>query len=133
MERTEIRRPAWRPFLDEFSRRHHGWRVTLGVIDTELLRRSMEAEAHLVAEDAVFEGMDLEIRPEGEQLAVLLGLQHTLSRHAVHAPRRMFVETDGETIEEGLRVDSTDGSTLLMRFRAVAPPEALNGFAKTEA
>ncbi|MGE0081501.1 MAG: DUF5335 family protein [Thiohalomonadaceae bacterium] len=133
MERTEIRRTAWRPFLDEFSRRHHGWLVTLGVIDTELLRRSMEAEAHLVVENAVFEGMDLEQRAEGEQIAVVLGREHTLSRHAVRAPRRMFVERDGELEEEGLRVDATDGSTLLMRFRAAAPPEALNGLAKTEA
>lgn len=132
MERTEIRRPSWRTFLEQFSRRHHGWLVTLGVIDTEVLRRTVEAEAHLVAENAVFEGMDLEDRAEGQQLAVLLGLEHALTRHAVRAPRRMFVETDGEGEEEGLRIDATDGSTLLMRFRAVAPPEALNGFAETE-
>ncbi len=132
MERTEIARTSWRPFLEHFSRRHHGWLVTLGVIDTEVLRRVIEAEAHLVAENAVFEGMELEVRTEGEQLSVLLGLEHALSRHRLPAPRRMFLEAEEGGVEEGLRVDSSDGSTLLMRFRSAAPPEALNGFAPTE-
>jgi len=132
VDRIEIERPAWRPFLDEFSRRHHGWRVTLGVIDTEVLRRTMEAEAHLVTADALFEGMELEVDAEGEQLAIVLGLEHALSRHALRAPRRLFVETEASGAEEGLRVDAMNGSTLLMRFRVTAPPEALNGLADTE-
>lgn len=133
MERTEVQRTAWQPFLADFSRRHHGWLVTLGVIDTELLRRSMEAEAHLVVENEVFEGMALEQRAEGEQIAVLLGRERSLARHAVHSPRRMFVETSEEPGGEGLRVDTTDGSTLLLHFRVAAPAEMLNGVARTDA
>jgi hypothetical protein len=132
LHRDEIPRAAWQPFMDRFSRAHRGWRVTLGTIHTQVLERAMETAAHTVSADALFEGLRLDRRVDGEHLTVLLGLPNALTTHAVHAPQRLFVERTGSGAEEALRVDSADGTTLLLRFRAGARPEQLDGLAPGE-
>lgn len=132
LQSHEIERKEWEPFMARFSRVHRGWRVSVGVIDTEIMRRSMEAEAHTVSEDALFEDLRLDQRAEGDRLALVLGLQTAFATHAVPEPRRLFVETTEKGEEEALRVDSADGTSLLLRFRAAATPEDLDGLAPSE-
>jgi hypothetical protein len=132
LRQEEIQRQEWRPFMERFSSAHRGWRVKVGVIATGVLRQTMEASARTVSEDAMFEGLRLDERIDGEQLAVLLGLPSALTTHAVHAPQRLFVERTETGAEEALRVDAGDGTTLLMQFRAAVQPEELNGLAPGE-
>jgi len=132
LHREEIRRAEWGPFMERFSRAHRGWRVKLGVISTAVLRQTMEANARTLRDDVLFEGMRLDERVDGEHLAVTLGLPNALATHAVHGPRRLFVERSENGAEEALRVDAQDGTSLLLQFQAAAAADQLDGLAPGE-
>jgi hypothetical protein len=132
LHRERIRRAEWGPFMERFSLAHRGWPVRVGIIDTCLMRSSTEAEARAVSEDALFEGGHFEVRSGGTSLSVVLGLRNVLTTHAVRSPRRVFVERSDGGAEEAVRIDSADGTTLLLQFGALAGAGQTDGIAPGE-
>jgi hypothetical protein len=118
--------------MERFSLAHRGWPVRVGVIDTCLMRSSTEVEARAVSRDALFEGFRLEARSGGESLSVVLGLRNALTTHAVRSPRRVYVDRGDGGAEASVRVDSADGTTLLLQFGATAGPDRTDGVAPAE-
>jgi hypothetical protein len=92
----------------------------------------MEADAHTISDDALFEDLHLDERADGSRVALVLGLASALATHAVHEPRHLYVEMTEKGEEEALRVDSADGTSLLLRFHSTARPEELDGIAPAE-
>ena len=130
--REKVRRAEWSAFMERFSRLHRGWRVRLGIIDTGLLVRSTESGAREVSSDALFEGIRLDRRVDGDQIAVLLGLPAELATHSVRKPRRLYVEREQSGADEALRIDAADGTSLLLQFPVAARPDQLDGLAPAE-
>ncbi len=130
MKEQEIPRESWPGFLEGFSREHRGWLATVGVIDTERLRRARQAARALVR-DAVFHELRLEGQAE-DSLVVETDREGHLATHCADHPTRVYFEEAEGGEHKGVRIDGADGRTLLVEFRTPARPEALDGLADTE-
>lgn len=130
MKEQEIPRERWPEFCAGFSREHHGWIASLGVIDTMRLRRGHRTAARALIRDGVFRQLRLD-SADGD-LTVEVGSGAATESHSAHGPRRVFLEREDDGAHRGLRVDDSDGCSLLIEFRAAALPEALDGLADSE-
>ncbi|NIP71846.1 MAG: hypothetical protein GWO16_01880 [Gammaproteobacteria bacterium] len=131
-ERTEIPRREWPVFCDGFTRQHHGWRVSLELADTAELERAGGGVVHRLAHDLTFQGITEE-RDQGEaalSITVRDGARHVT--HWVRVPAHLFSEIEPNGAHRGLRIDAAGGESVLIRFRAPARPETLDGIAAAE-
>lgn len=111
MRKTEIRRSEWSGKLDELSRIHAGWLVSLDIT----MARSVVAEREfwqmpltgITAEP--IDGGTISIaveEPDGNQFT-----------HLIHAPAHVFIETTKTGADSALEIDSADGTKAVLHFR----------------
>jgi hypothetical protein len=132
---TEISREQWQNFCDPFTRSHHGWLVTLGRIRSDVLKQDSQAadtRLEVLVDKAIFQEITPEDRGDHLELLISLGEKTQHLTHRVVKPERIFFEETGEGAHAGLRIDSADGQTTLLRFRTPARPETLDGLAEFE-
>ncbi len=127
MEEIEIARNQWWQFCEMYSRQHLGWLVGLRQLASE--------RVHALAPETVplYPGYRAlqEVREgeQGEQVEVMVtvaeGTQATsfLIADAV----ALYIRSIGDA-DLGLRIDSGNGKSTLLEFRAVAEPASLDGF-----
>jgi len=130
MAQTDIPPGKWSEFLQEFNRLHHGWLVTVGVVDTDLLARAVPARPQLVSEQTPLE----EIRPDrdGADVAIVTGREAKRVTHYVQHPMRLVINRTEQGSDETLRIDDDTGRSTLIRFRSSLPAESLDGLAESE-
>jgi hypothetical protein len=132
----DIEQAQWPGFCQTFARRHRGWRVNVHELDTAGL--PADATEVIPAEGPVAQDMALRdvVWEAGDDGADSLTLQ--LDGHGgppaygVESPGRICLERRPDGADQGLRIDTEAGRTVLMRFRAAAQPEALDGLADIE-
>lgn len=131
---TEISREQWQNFCDQFTRSHHGWLVTLGRIRSAVLDQDTQADIGLgvLVDKAILQGITPEDKGDHMELLISLGEKSQQLTHRVVKPERIFFEQTEEGVHAGLRIDSADGQTTLLRFRTPARPETLDGLAEFE-
>lgn len=130
MAQMDIPPSEWPEFLNEFNRLHHGWLVTVGVVDTDLLAHAGGVHPHVISEEEPLE----EIRSSagGEDVAIVTGRERGRIAHYVHHPMRLLLDRSAQGADESLRIDDDAGRTTLVKFRVTVLPEALDGLAETE-
>jgi hypothetical protein len=116
----EIPPGEWKGFFDEFTRRHEGWLVTV--------ENFGDLGAQVEEQDRPLRGIVAERRPGSSEIEILTGdaPDETLT-HVVWHPTRVRVEETPEGAEVALEIQSQDEGTTLVRFRATALPETLDG------
>ena len=116
----EIPREEWPRFFDEFSRRHRGWLVSIEIFGA--------LGAQVEANQRPLNGIVAEERKGSFVIEILTGsaLGETLT-HTVARPTRVQVEETGEGAEAAVQIESKDEGRTLVRFRAVALPETVDG------
>ncbi|QXP85634.1 hypothetical protein ABZN20_11410 [Methylococcus sp. ANG] len=118
----------WVGFCEEFSRQHRGWLVTTSIRDKPLAAENNVADAaeeRCVVRDVRFRGLSFE--PKDGSLSVSLGegaLQITQSIAEVAA---IGLLEAGQGVHAGLRIDSAGHGAMILRFRAPASPDSLDG------
>jgi hypothetical protein len=118
----------WVRFCEEFSRQHRGWLVTTSIRDRPLVAENDgadTAEERCVVRDVRFRGISFE--PRDGSLSVTLGegaLQITQSIAEVAA---IGLLEAGPGVHAGLRIESAGHGAMILRFRAPASPESLDG------
>ncbi|QJD28593.1 DUF5335 family protein [Methylococcus geothermalis] len=128
MSTKSVAAPEWATFCEEFSRQHRGWLVTTSIKDKLLAAENDMAdvaEERCVVRDVRFRGLSFE--PKDGSLSVSLGegaLQITQSIAEVTA---IGLLEAGQGVHAGLRIDSTGHGAMILRFRAPARPERLDG------
>ena len=131
MAQMDIPPGEWPEFLSEFNRVHHGWLVTVGVIDTDLLATAPQVRAHVVSEEEPLE--EIRSSSDGEDVAIVTGSEPAgRIAHYVHHPMRLLLDRSPQGADESLRIDDGAGRSTLIRFRSTALPESLDGLADTE-
>ena len=69
----------------------------------------------------------------GPMLATLLNTSRrqmgSLVTHVVEAPTRVYLLADAQGAHEGLAIETGEGTTTRLRFRAAALPEMVDGIA----
>jgi hypothetical protein len=120
----EVPHEEWPLFFDGFSRQHRGWAVTVEVFGPDI-------GAQLEAQTLAFEGIAADVSGDGrEEISIMLG--DSPDRHVTHtisSPTRVLLDRSG--VERGagevLSIESSDGSTTLVRSEVPILPEQLDG------
>ncbi len=117
----DIPRDQWRDELDNFSRQHEGWAVSLK-IDQPGGRTAVEAH------DLPLQGVS-PAAPHSSDIAIEIGNRPSHITHEVRDAKRVSVETTGDGAERALLIEAKDGSTARVEFRSPLRPEDVNGTA----
>ena len=121
MHTFEICRNEWRDRLDEFSRVHEGWPVSL-----EILAESIGAQP----EFRLLSLAGVTAEPsDGGTISITAALpEGGFFTHTIHSPVHVFIETTDAGADAALEIESADGTKAILQFRiAPAVPGLVRG------
>ena len=122
MKTKEIPKNEWRKFLDNFSRKHEGWSVTLEIFGTDLGAQVQERELALVG---VVDEWD-EIH--GNRIVIMFGQKpDDHITHSIGHPTHVSLEQTDGGADIALAIKSADGVIALLRFLSPMLPEMVDG------
>ena len=122
MKTKEIPKNEWPKFLDNFSRQHKGWLVTLEIFGTDF---GAQVQEHELAFEGIVDEVD---ETHGNQIVIMVG--ETPDDHITHSiarPIQVSLEQTDEGAHAVLAIKSADGVMALMRFRSQMLPEIVDG------
>ena len=122
MKTKEIPKSEWPNFLDNFSRKHGGWSVTLEMFGTELGAQVQERELTLAG---IVDEWD-EIH--GDQIVIMFGEKpDDHITHSIGHPTQVSLEQTDGGADVALAIKSVDGVMALLRFLSPMLPEMAEG------
>ncbi len=121
MSAREIPREEWPRFLDEFSRAHAGWLVTVEERGPGGSMRELVREVPLSGVSAELYG------GQTRGIEMIAGPRDAEWTHRIAAPIRLRLNEAPDGAEEGIEAESAGGLRTLVRFRSVVPPELVDG------
>lgn len=121
MQTIEFPQKDWARALDEFSAIHEGWLVSL-----ELLALSFGAQPEI--RDLPLLGITAErdTRDPTITIAAARSAGDHIT-HTIHSPTRVRLERTEDGADVALQIESAEGTAAILRFRAVALPETVDG------
>ena len=123
MKTIEIPKNEWPTFLDNFSRKHEGWSVTLEIFGTELGAQVQERELALAG---IVDEWD-EIH--GNRIVIMFGEKpDDHITHSVGRPTQVSLEQTDGGADVALAIKSADGVMALLRFLSPILPEMVDGW-----
>ena len=114
----EIPRREWGAFCLQFSQDHQEWLVDVAPHAEASRRASHEAPG------LPFEALILHLDHTDEVLSIMVRKNDISEEHvyrSIPCPRRVMVERTGTDVN--LHIDSTDGTSTIIRFSRVATPD----------
>jgi hypothetical protein len=121
MRTVEIPRAEWAQRLGEFTAIHAGWLVSLDVLAPEI-------GAQPEIDNLPLLGVSTDRIDHDATIAVSAARSPTEHlTHVIHAATRIYVERTDEGADAALQIQSADGSSTILRFRAAALPETVDG------
>jgi hypothetical protein len=122
MKTKEIPINEWPKFLDNFSRKHEGWLVTLEILGTELGAQVQERELTLAG---IVDEWD-EIH--GNRIVIMFGEKpDDHITHSIERPTQVSLEQTDGGADVALAIKSADGVMALLRFLSPMLPEMVDG------
>jgi hypothetical protein len=121
VQTIEIPREAWADRLNEFTTIHEGWLVSLDVLGIEL-------GAQLEIDNLPLLGISAD--PINHDGTIAVSVARSASEHMTHmieAVTRICLERTDDGADAALQVESADGTRTILRFRATALPETVDG------
>ena len=122
MSSVSIPQKQWREFLQEFSRRHHGWLVT---VETHDLETAEDVASRFLPLQSI--ALDLEDE-KNPRINVTVRSDEKEIRHILFRPSEVVLYRSERGDEEAVRVVSINTSTTV-RFRVATSPELVDGVA----
>ena len=113
----EIPRHEWGAFFLQFSRDHQEWLV-------DVAPHGEGSSASQEAPGLPFEALALHLDHTDEVLSIIVRQNDSTQEHdyqSIPRPRRVMIERMGTDVK--LHIDSTEGSSTIIRFRRVATPD----------
>jgi hypothetical protein len=113
----EIPHREWEAFFLQFSQDHQEWLVDVA---PHAVSSSVSQEAHGLP----FEALALHLDHTDEVLSIIVRQNDSTQEHeyqSIPRPRRVMIERMGADVR--LHIDSTEGSSTIIRFRRVATPD----------
>ena len=115
--RREITRREWEAFFQQFTRDHQEWSV-------DVAGQGKGSTPSHEANGLPFEALTLHLDHTDEVLSILVRKDDVAQEHvylSIPRPRSVMIEKTGSDVR--LHVDSTEGSSTVVRFRRVATPD----------
>ncbi len=122
MSSVSIPQKQWREFLQEFSRRHHGWLVT---VETHDLETAEDVASRFLPLQSI--ALDLEDE-KNPRINVTVRSDQKEIRQILFRPSEVVLYRSARGDEEAVRVVSINTSTTI-RFRVATSPELVDGVA----
>jgi uncharacterized protein DUF5335 len=120
MQTREIPRDQWLRTLDEFSKKHQGWIVTVEVFGPTLGDQEEASGLPLV-------GISADVKDHQSTVEVIVGrgTEAHLTRIINRPKRILFEQPDVPALpgHEAVAVEDDEGTTTLVTFRHVAPDQ----------
>jgi uncharacterized protein DUF5335 len=116
---SEIPRPDWSRFLDEFSRAHRGWLMTVE-------EESPEGRRELVRE-VPLSGVSAALGGSRSDITIIAGPRETEWTHRIDFPAALRLKKTPDGAEAGIEADSAGGMRTTIRFRSAVLPETVDG------
>lgn len=124
MQTLEIPRGAWAHRLNEFTTIHEGWLVSLDVLGPEIGAQPQIDNLPLL-------GISADRVDHDGTIAVSVARSATEHlTHIVHAVTRIYVERTDDGADAALQIESGGGTRTILRFRAAALPETVDGIVR---
>jgi hypothetical protein len=123
----EIPPDEWPRFLQDFSREHRAWLVTVDRCLPDIYDRAQAVQRPLdsvTADVSAGRVVRIEIRLQSDADSV--------GAVAVKEPTKLRVDETDEGMARGLEIDDARGECTRLRFRATMRPDALDGLAAGE-
>jgi len=118
MHTIEIPQNDWTIRLDEFSRVHEGWPVSLDIESPALGAQSAFRQLGLM-------GVTAEPGEGGTILMTVAVPMGGCLTHTIHAPVHVLIEETDAGAEAGLQVESADGTKTHLQFRTAPSVDGL--------
>lgn len=119
MPTNEIGRPEWKKFFDSFTRRHHGWLVTIELLSSEI-------GDQIELKDLPLEGITADANgTDAIQIVVITDKGEHVSR-TIERPKHVWLKARRNGADEILEIEAEEGATLIY-FRSVLPPSDVDG------
>ncbi|PYS24759.1 MAG: hypothetical protein DMG11_24015 [Acidobacteria bacterium] len=122
MSSVSIPQKQWREFLQEFSRRHHGWLVT---VETHDLETAEDVASRFLPLQSITLDLEDEKNP---RINVTVRSDEKEIRQILFRPSEVVLYRSARGDEEAVRVVSINTSTTI-RFRVATSPELVDGVA----
>lgn len=116
--KREIARREWGTFCLQFSQDHQEW-----LVDVAPHAEASRLSSH-EAPGLPFEALILHLDHTDEVLSIMVRKNDVSEEHvyrSIPCPRRVMVERTGTDVN--LHIDSTDGTSTIIRFSRVATPD----------
>lgn len=117
----------WRALCERFSRTHSGWLIRLWVVNTGNLEAGLGEDADRAMRDLTLSEITVEQHGKRTDMIIITRDGDSHSDHIIRGVESISMEHDGDGNESGLRIDSDDQQTTLLRFRVPADPQTLDG------
>jgi hypothetical protein len=113
MKTIEIPRGEWTHALDEFSRLHEGWLVSL-----EVLAPSIGAQPEF--RNLPLVGVTSEPGGSGTITIAVAASAGNQITHTIHAPHTVSIEQTDADADVAVEIKSADGETAILQFKTTA-------------
>jgi hypothetical protein len=121
MQTVEIPREGWIRRLDEFTNAHEGWLVSLEVLGPDI-------GAQPEIDNLPLLGVSADRVDHEGTIVISVGRSATDHlAHLIHGVTHIYVERTDEGADAALQIESADGTAAILRFRAAALPEIVDG------
>lgn len=128
MAYQEIPREQWKDFCDEFSKQHEGWLVSVEIVD-----ETGEPNHEVIASELALWGVTVDELQDQTEVHIIAGDQPRHVTHVIRDPAAIGFEQDEQGGHTGLRIDTQEGPSVLVRFRTAAVPESVDAISDIEA
>lgn len=123
MQTVEIPREAWVHKLNEFTRIHEGWLVSLDVLAGDLGAQPQVNNLPLLGVSA---------DPIDHDGRIAVSVARSASEHftrIIEAVTGIQIERTDDGADAALQIETADGTRTILRFRAAVLPETVDGVA----
>jgi len=121
MQTIEIPREDWGHRLNEFTTIHEGWLISLDIMGAEL-----GVQPEIVNLPLLGVSVD-RVNHDG---TIAVSVARSRSEHFTHiieGVTRIYLERTDDGADAALQIESADGTKAILRFRATALPETVDG------
>jgi hypothetical protein len=121
METVEIPREDWIRRLNEFTAIHEGWLVSLDILSAELGAQPEIDNLPLLGVSAD------RVNHDGTIVVSVARSRNEHFTHIIETVTRIYLERTDDGADAALQIESADGTKAILRFRATALPETVDG------
>jgi len=117
MQTRDIPREQWIKFLDDFSRSHEGWIVTLEVLGSDIGDQEEANNLPLV-------GISADVKARENRVEIIVGGRPDADvTRFIERPKHVWVKESTLPGDEAIEVEAEDGIKTILNFHRIRPEE----------